>query len=234
MNRFTTNLKNILAYGQPKDNHCCQAVGAWPLLTHALSASWSSSCSPRWHFLGICFFETDYGYLKESMQAVTCNSIKITLLVQTKGPPSSVCHPSITGISGTIRIGWAGRNTFSRKSFSSNRQFRGFQSQRQYILIQFDSEFLPEIWSNQFCSLFTPWFICSVQLQKSLTPEFWFFHICPLPASFDVIIPVCLFSFYLHKEDKKRFWVYRKLLTLPIHSSIVVKLKNPCLCNTSK
>lgn len=95
--------------------------------------------------LGICFFETDYGYLKENVQAVICNSVKITLLVQTKGPPSSVCHPSITGIWGTIRIGWAEKDTFSRKSCSSNRQFRGFQSQRQYILIQFDSEFLPEI-----------------------------------------------------------------------------------------
>lgn len=85
--------------------------------------------------LSICFFGTDYGYLKASVQAVICNSIKITQLVQTKGPPGSVCHHSVIGICGTVRTGWAGRDTFYRKSFSSDRQFRGFRRQRQYILI---------------------------------------------------------------------------------------------------
>lgn len=117
--------------------------------------------------LGIFFFQTDYGYLKAGMQAVICISVKITLLVQTKGPPSSVCHHSIIGIWGTIRTGWAGRDTFSRKSFSSDRQLRGFQSQRQYILISCDSGFLPEICSNQFCSLFTPWFIYNIQWERA-------------------------------------------------------------------
>lgn len=100
--------------------------------------------------LGICFFQTDYDYLKAAMQAVMCNCVKITLLAQTKGPPSSVCHHSITGIWGTIKTGWAGRDTLSQKSFYSDKQFRSFQNQRQYTLIYFDSGFLPEICSNQF------------------------------------------------------------------------------------
>lgn len=61
--------------------------------------------------------------------------LKITLLVETEGPSSSVCQHSIIGIWGTIKTLGAGRDIFSRKSFSSDRQCRGLQSQRQYILI---------------------------------------------------------------------------------------------------
>jgi len=65
--------------------------------------------------LGICIFGTDSDYLKAGIQAVICNSVKITLLAQTKGPLSSVCHHSITGFLGKLKTGWAGRDTFPRK-----------------------------------------------------------------------------------------------------------------------